>query len=68
MLFITAEEYSDTPINQLTDNSVIHRIERAAAHQFGWQMVDAIMKVIGTKSIREVANAFDCLSCFRVLL
>ena len=67
MLFITAEEYS-TPIGQLTDNSIVHRIERAAAKQYGWQLVDAIMKVISTKSIREAAAAFDCMSCFRVLL
>ena len=67
MIFITAEEYS-TPIDQLTDNTIIHRIERAAAKQYGWQMLDAIMKVVSTKSIREAAAAFDCLSCFRVLL
>lgn len=67
MLFITAEEYS-TPIGQLTDNSIVHRIERAAAKQYGWKMVDVIMKIISTKSIREAAAAFDCMSCFRVLL
>ena len=67
MLFITEEEYS-TPIGQLTDNCIIHRIERAAAKQYGWKMVDAIMKVISTKSIREACAAFDCLSCFRLLL
>ena len=67
MLFITAEEYS-TPIGQLTDNSIVHRIERAAAQQCGWKMLDAIMNVISNKSIREAAAAFDCLSCFRVLL
>ena len=68
MLFITEKEYAETPIGQLTDNSIIHRIERAAAKQYGWKMVDAIMSVISTKSIREAAAAFDCLSCFRVLL
>ena len=67
MLFITAEEYY-TPIGQLTDNSIVHRIERCAAKQFGWEMVDGIMKVISTKSIREACAAFDCMSCFRVLL
>lgn len=68
MLFITQQEYSDTPISQLTDSIIIHRIERAAAKQYGWKMVDAIMKVIGSKTIRETCAAFDCLSCFRVLL
>ena len=67
MLFITAEEYA-TPIGQLTDNSIIHRIERAAAKQYGWKMVDSIIKIIGTKSLREACAAFDCLSCFRILL
>ena len=67
MLFITSEEYN-APISHITDNRIIHRIERAAAQQFGWQMVDRIMKVIGKKSIREAAAAFDCLSCFHVLL
>ena len=67
MIFITAEEYN-APIEKLTDTKVIHRIERAAAKQFGWKTVDAIMKVISTKSIREASAAFDCLSCFRVLL
>ena len=67
MLFITAEEYS-TPIGQLTDNSIVHRIERAAAKQYGWQLVDAIMNIISNKSIREAAAAFDCMSCFHVLL
>ena len=68
MLFLTPQEYSETPISQLTDSSIVHRIERAAAKQFGWKMVDAIMKAISTKFIREAAAAFDCLSCFRVLL
>ena len=68
MLFITEKEYAETPIGQLTDNSIVNRIERAAAKQYGWKMVDAIMSVISTKSIREAAAAFDCMSCFRVLL
>ena len=68
MLFITPQEYSDTPISQLTDSSIIHRIERAAAKQYGWKMVDGIMMVIGNKTIREAAAAFDCLSCFYVLM
>lgn len=67
MLFITEKEY-ETPIGQLTDSRIIHRVEHAAAKQYGWSMVDAVMKVISTKSIREAAAAFDCLSCFRVLL
>ena len=68
MLYLTPQEYAETPIGQLADSSIFHRIERAAAKQYGWKMVDAIMKVISTKSIREAAAAFDCLSCFRVLL
>ena len=68
MLFITEKEYAETPIGQLTDNSIIHRIELAAAKQYGWSMVDGIMKVIGGKTIREACAAFDCLSCFRVLM
>ena len=68
MLFITQQEYSDTPISQLTDSSIIHRIEHAAAKQYGWQLVDGIMKVIGSKTIREACAAFDCLSCFYVLM
>lgn len=67
MLFITEKEYAETPIGQLTDNSIVNRIERAAAKQYGWSMVDAIMSVISA-NIREAAAAFDCLSCFRVLL
>ena len=67
MLYITAEEYS-TPIDQITDSSIVHRIERAAARQYGWSMVDRIMQVISTKSLREAAAAFDCLSCFRILI
>lgn len=68
MLFITEKEYAETPIDQLTDSRIIHRVERAAAKQYGWTMADAIMKVISSKSIREAAAAFDCLSCFCVLL
>lgn len=65
-MFITFEEY-ETPIAAITDNRIIHHIERAAARQYGWLMVDRIMKIIGSKSIREAAAAFDCLSCFRIL-
>ena len=67
MLFITSEEYN-APINTLTDSRIIHRVERAAANQYGWKMVDSVMKIISTKSLREAASAFDCLSCFRILL
>ena len=57
MLFITEKEYAETPIGQLTDSRIIHRVERAAAKQYGWSMLDAVMKVISTKSIREAAAA-----------
>ena len=66
MLYLTSDEYN-TPIQYL-DAKVLHRVERAAAKQYGWKFVDNIMSIIATKSLREAAAAFDCLSCFRILL